>query len=45
MPFVDYEVTDAVMNVLVFVPIGVLVPLVIAGTSWGARSSQPAHSA
>ncbi|NTW41123.1 MAG: VanZ family protein [Cellulomonadaceae bacterium] len=36
VPLVDYEVADAVMNVLVFVPVGVLVPLVIAGTSWGS---------
>ncbi|MFE4464273.1 VanZ family protein [Oerskovia sp. NPDC056781] len=34
VPFADYEVADAVMNVLVFVPVGVLVPLLLARASW-----------
>lgn len=34
VPFVDYEVADAVMNVLVFVPVGVLVPLLAPRASW-----------
>lgn len=34
VPFADYEVADAVMNVLVFVPVGVLVPLLMARASW-----------
>ena len=35
VPFANYEVADAVMNVLVFVPVGVLVPLLMARASWG----------
>lgn len=34
VPLVDYEVADAVMNIVVFVPVGVLVPLLVAGASW-----------
>lgn len=34
VPFVDYEVGDAVTNVLVFLPIGVLVPLLLARPTW-----------
>lgn len=30
----DYEVTDAIMNICVFVPVGVLVPLVLPAASW-----------
>ncbi|SCX56777.1 VanZ like family protein [Klenkia marina] len=33
-PTTEYEVSDAVMNVLVFVPLGVLVALVLARPSW-----------
>ncbi|MDF9716773.1 VanZ family protein [Nocardioides sp. ChNu-153] len=35
VPLADYEVADAAMNVAVFVPVGVLVPLVLVGASWG----------
>ncbi|OCI30782.1 VanZ family protein [Oerskovia enterophila] len=34
VPFADYEIADAVMNVLVFVPVGVLVPLLVPRASW-----------
>lgn len=34
VPFADYEVADAVMNVLVFVPVGVIVPLLAARARW-----------
>ncbi|MFF8345869.1 VanZ family protein [Cellulosimicrobium funkei] len=34
VPLVDYEVADAVMNVLVFVPLGMLLPLLLARPSW-----------
>ena len=34
VPLVDYEVADALMNVLVFVPLGMLLPLLLARTSW-----------
>ncbi len=34
VPFVDYEAGDAIMNILVFVPVGILVPLLIARASW-----------
>lgn len=34
VPFVDYEVADAATNVLVFVPLGVLVPLILTRVSW-----------
>ncbi|KON73196.1 hypothetical protein M768_09640 [Cellulosimicrobium cellulans F16] len=34
VPLADYEVADAVMNVLVFVPLGMLLPLLLARTSW-----------
>jgi glycopeptide antibiotics resistance protein len=34
VPFAGYEVADAVMNVLVFVPVGVLVPLLAPRASW-----------
>lgn len=33
-PFEDYEVADAVMNIIVFVPLGMIVPLLLARTSW-----------
>lgn len=33
VPVVGYEVADAVMNVLVFVPVGILVPLVLVHAS------------
>ncbi len=36
VPFVGYEVADAVMNILVFVPVGILVPLVLGTASWGS---------
>jgi glycopeptide antibiotics resistance protein len=32
--FADYELADAVMNVVVFVPVGILVPLFVARISW-----------
>ena len=35
VPFADYELADALMNVLVFVPVGVLVPLLKPRASWG----------
>lgn len=34
VPFADYEVEDALMNVLVFVPLGMLVPLMRTRPSW-----------
>lgn len=34
VPLVGYEVADALMNVAVFVPLGVLVPLLGARASW-----------
>ena len=34
MPLVGYEFSDAVTNILVFVPLGVLVSLLVSGTSW-----------
>jgi glycopeptide antibiotics resistance protein len=34
VPLVGYEVSDAVKNVLVFVPLGMLVSLLVASTSW-----------
>lgn len=34
IPFHDYEVGDALTNVLVFVPRGVLIPLLVARPSW-----------
>ncbi|UTT59331.1 VanZ family protein [Cellulosimicrobium cellulans] len=34
VPLVEYEVVDALTNVLVFVPLGMLVPLLLARTSW-----------
>ncbi|MCG8919121.1 VanZ family protein [Actinokineospora sp. PR83] len=34
VPFANYEVGDAVTNILVFVPIGVLVPLLVAKAPW-----------
>lgn len=33
-PVLDYEVADAVMNIGVFVPIGILVPLAMPRASW-----------
>lgn len=35
MPLSDYELADAVMNICVFVPVGVLVPLILRRSSWG----------
>lgn len=32
--FADYEVGDAVTNIVVFLPVGVLVPLLLTRTSW-----------
>lgn len=34
VPFVDYEFEDALINVAVFVPLGLLVPLLAARPSW-----------
>ena len=34
VPFVDYEVEDALINVAVFVPLGVLIPLLVARPRW-----------
>lgn len=34
IPFVDYEVADAVINLLVFAPMGALVSLLLARPSW-----------
>jgi glycopeptide antibiotics resistance protein len=34
IPFHDYEVGDAAMNVAVFLPLGLLVPLVLTRPSW-----------
>lgn len=34
VPFHDYEVADAVTNVLVFLPLGMLVPLLLARPTW-----------
>lgn len=34
LPFVDYEIDDALMNTLVFVPLGILIPLLLARPSW-----------
>jgi hypothetical protein len=34
VPLVDYEIADAVLNVLVFVPLGLLVPLFLARARW-----------
>ncbi|MFF1571183.1 VanZ family protein [Leifsonia sp. NPDC058292] len=34
IPFFDYEVEDAVTNVLVFLPLGMLIPLLLARPSW-----------
>lgn len=33
-PLVDYEVEDALMNVIVFMPLGVLIPLVLRRPVW-----------
>ncbi|MFN3948062.1 VanZ family protein [Microbacterium sp.] len=35
VPFVDYGLEDALINVAVFVPLGVLIPLLTARPSWG----------
>ena len=35
IPFADYELADALMNVAVFVPLGMLIPLVLARPTWG----------
>jgi len=34
IPFVDYELYDAVMNMAVFLPLGMLVPLMLRGPVW-----------
>ena len=34
VPVVDYELADAVTNILIFVPVGMLVPLLVARASW-----------
>ncbi|MFL0565148.1 VanZ family protein [Microbacterium sp. 179-I 1D1 NHS] len=34
VPFYDYEVDDALMNIAVFVPLGVLIPLLMRRPSW-----------
>lgn len=34
VPLADYELFDAVENIVVFVPVGMLVPLLRAGASW-----------
>ncbi|QHT57636.1 VanZ family protein [Cellulomonas sp. H30R-01] len=34
VPWTPYEVADAVMNILVFVPLGFLMPLVVARVTW-----------
>jgi glycopeptide antibiotics resistance protein len=34
VPLVDYELSDAVMNILVFVPLGLLLPLLVTRFSW-----------
>ncbi|MFF3026153.1 VanZ family protein [Microbacterium sp. NPDC057944] len=35
IPFADYEIEDALINVAVFVPLGMLVPLLLAKPTWG----------
>lgn len=34
LPFIDYEVDDALMNALVFVPLGILIPLLLTRPTW-----------
>ena len=34
VPFYDYEVDDALMNIAVFVPLGILIPLLMRRPSW-----------
>lgn len=34
IPFADYELADALMNVAVFVPLGILIPLVLTRPTW-----------
>lgn len=34
VPVVGYELVDAVENILIFVPVGILVPLLVARASW-----------
>ncbi|MBF4588704.1 VanZ family protein [Curtobacterium sp. VKM Ac-1395] len=34
IPFSDYEVMDAITNVIVFAPLGILIPLLIRRPSW-----------
>jgi glycopeptide antibiotics resistance protein len=34
IPFYDYEIEDAIQNMVVFVPIGILAPLLLTRTSW-----------
>ncbi|MCW2757024.1 MAG: VanZ family protein [Nocardioidaceae bacterium] len=43
-PFATYEVGDAVTNIVVFVPLGMLVPLLLARTSWWRVSAVAAAS-
>lgn len=38
-PFAPYELDDALMNVAVFVPVGVLVPLVLPRAPWWAAAA------
>lgn len=35
IPFYDYEVMDAITNVIVFAPLGILIPLLMRRPSWG----------
>lgn len=34
IPFAEYELDDALMNMLVFVPLGILIPLMLARPTW-----------
>ena len=34
IPFADYEIEDALMNIAVFVPLGILFPLLLARPTW-----------
>lgn len=34
IPFADYELDDALMNMLVFVPLGILIPLMLGRPTW-----------
>ena len=45
VPIVGYEVADAVMNTVVFVPLGMLVPLLVArSSSWRVLATAAAFS-